>query len=775
MSLRNNTIEPAAPRGAGIASAAGPVDDPSEDGISEVCRALARVLREGIDIHRCQAAQALGRIPDPAGVRALVDALLDEDEDVRTDAAGALARLAPPAAGRQLLENLLGDPCTGVKLNAIDALTRLRHPELAPWLRRMAAGRDDEIAWDESEFYEGGWDDWVDIQVKAIQALAELGVEEAVPEIVAAIDDEFGQDLSEVGFAALGALGTPGLAALGRYLAEGDARRRRRAAAVLGAMDAATAQPMVARALRDRSAEVRLAAARALAARDPADLRLTPLFSDPEQKVRAEAVRLCGRHHPEFLAALLTEEGPAVACAVFDVVLEWPNLLPRAAVAEAAAAALRGSDPELAARAALALAAVAPEVAPEAALEALAGQLRDPARPLAARLGAAQGLAKLGGEAAVATLAEVLGDDDRQLRLEVLAALAALAAAEAAWPNAAGETLLAALRGELVPAPEPEAEPESGEPTPTEDDETVPETGFPKSTMESILGGDAPPLAEPDGAAPVELTQADLDRLALAARSTGRKVVPVVPRVAPHQDVRRFAARVLGGLAREEVGRALAQALGPQAPNEDDAELRRIAADSLARMGDGIGAFSEEVTDALLQALIDADRDLRLSAIRALGAGGGVRAVQVIEAQTKDPDGFVRAEAVRALAELGVAGPGVEALLGDPEANVRLAAAQAVAEAGGPGAVARLADFAFAFEGTHRRVAGRLLRRLDVAAANARFVEALGDRDRMRLWPVAIEALEELNQPDGPAPNSEQLAHSKRRAHSEQREGAVAS
>ncbi|MCH8999001.1 MAG: HEAT repeat domain-containing protein, partial [Proteobacteria bacterium] len=110
MSLRNDTIEPGTPRAAGIASAASPVDDPSQDGISEVCRALVRVLREGIDIHRCQAAQALGRIRDPAGVRALVDALLDEDEDVRTDAAGALARLAPPAAGRQLLENLLGDP-----------------------------------------------------------------------------------------------------------------------------------------------------------------------------------------------------------------------------------------------------------------------------------------------------------------------------------------------------------------------------------------------------------------------------------------------------------------------------------------------------------------------------------------------------------------------------------------------------------------------------------------------------------------------------------------
>ena len=61
------------------------------------------MLREGIDIHRCEAAQALGRIDRPAAARALVDALLDEDEDVRTDAADSLARLAPLEAGLQLL------------------------------------------------------------------------------------------------------------------------------------------------------------------------------------------------------------------------------------------------------------------------------------------------------------------------------------------------------------------------------------------------------------------------------------------------------------------------------------------------------------------------------------------------------------------------------------------------------------------------------------------------------------------------------------------------
>ena len=48
-----------------------------------------------------------------------------------------------------------------------------------------------------------------------------------------------------------------GTGATRHYLAEGDACRRRRAAAVLGASDAASAQSMVARALRDRSEEVR--------------------------------------------------------------------------------------------------------------------------------------------------------------------------------------------------------------------------------------------------------------------------------------------------------------------------------------------------------------------------------------------------------------------------------------------------------------------------------------------------------------------------------------
>ncbi len=52
-----------------------------------VNQALSSILRDGVDIHRCAAAQALGAIGNTASVDILIEALLDEDEDVRPAAA----------------------------------------------------------------------------------------------------------------------------------------------------------------------------------------------------------------------------------------------------------------------------------------------------------------------------------------------------------------------------------------------------------------------------------------------------------------------------------------------------------------------------------------------------------------------------------------------------------------------------------------------------------------------------------------------------------------
>lgn len=728
----------------------------------EVCTALCGVLRQGVDVHRCLAAQALGRIGHPGAVETLIEALLDEDEDVRADAAWALSRLADPRAGRQLMENFLGDPCGDVKLGAIEGLVRLHCPDMIPWLRRLLKGRDEEIAWDEDAFYEGGWDDWLDIQVKAVQALADMGAGEAVPEIVAMIDDEHGQDMTETAFKALARLRKPGIDALIRFLEDKNERRRRRAAAVLAGVSGGAAEAAVARALRDPSMGVRLAAARPLAARNPADERLVPLFRDDQPEVRAEAVRLCGRHHPSSVDALLDDEADRVVQAALGVLADAPDLLPADAVVERLRSRLRGSAVETAAAAAVAFAAVAPA----ASLDDLVEHLGDPARPVDARMGALRGLAAVGGEQAARALVEVLGDEQRQIRLEAMVALAGMAESDREWPNFPGAALLAALRGELVP--EPEAG-HPGEPAdvakgrrkdglaaaqrkPGQDGggDGTREPAFPTSTLQSILGGESPAakiLEQRDEG--VELTQEDMERLALARRFPRNRRLPAAPRVAPHQDVRRFAARVLGDVARDDVALELARAL-----KDHDTDVRLAAADSLARIGERMKEFPRQAAEALVGALADPARDMRLSAVRALGAAGGAGIADRLIGLLGDEDSFVRTEAIGAFSRLDKTGSETEALLADRDPGVRLAAAGAVAGAGGAQAVGLLADFAFAFEGYHRREAGRLLRNVDAPAASARFLDVLNDPDRLRTWQVAIEALEELNRSDPPASGS---------------------
>ena len=728
----------------------------------EVCTALCGILRQGVDVHRCLAAQALGRIGHPGAVETLIEALLDEDEDVRADAAWALSRLADPRAGRQLMENFLGDPCGDVKLGAIEGLVRLHCPEVIPWLRRLLKGRDEEIAWDEDAFYDGGWDDWLDIQVKAVQALADMGAGAAVPEIVAMIDDERGQDMTETAFKALARLGKPGVDALIRFLEDKSERRRRRAAAVLAGVSGEAAEDAVARALRDPSMGVRLAAARPLAARNPADERLVPLFRDDQPEVRAEAVRLCGRHHPRCVDALLDDEADQVVQAALGVLAEAPDLLPADAVVERLRSRLRGSAAETAAAAAVAFAAVAPA----ASLDDLVEHLGDAARPVDARMGALRGLAAVGGEQAARALVEVLGDEQRQIRLEAMVALAGMAESDREWPNFPGAALLAALRGELVPEPEAghpgeaahaskgrrEDGPAATETKPVQDGggEGTREPAFPTSTLQSIVGDDSPAakiLEQRDEG--VELTQEDMERLALAQRIPRKRRLPVAPRVAPHQDVRRFAARVLGDVARDDVALELARAL-----KDHDREVRLAAADSLARIGERMKEFPRQAAEALVGALADAARDMRLSAVRALGAAGGAGTADRLIGLLGDEDSFVRTGAIGALSRLGKAGPEIEVLLADRDPGVRLAAAGAVAGAGGAQAVGPLVDFAFAFEGYHRREAGRLLRNVDAPAASARFLDVLNDPDRLRTWQVAIEALEELNRSDPPANGS---------------------
>jgi HEAT repeat protein len=717
-----------------------PAIRPTPDAVRQV---LGGILGDGIDVHRCLAAKALGRIGGSGAAQPLIGALLDEDEDVRTDAAEALSELADPGAGQQLFENLLGDPCTEVKLAAIRTLAKLQDRRVIPWLRRMVKGRDEDIAWDEQEFYDSGWDDWVEIQITAVAALAELDATEAVPDIVEAILDENAQDMSEAAFKALARMGKPGVDALGRFLDEQPVRLRRRAAAVLATATVEEAAAPLARAFADPSAEVRIAAMRARVVASPADANLAKLLDDSDAAIRAEAVQLFGQRYPDRLTALLDDPSVCVQAAVLTALADIGDFSADKALITQIRAMISAKDAKVSTAASTALAALATE----AALQDLPPLLADTDRPVDIRLGALRGLAAVGGAEATETLIAVIDDEARPIRLEVMSALALLARADAAWPNLAGDALLSALWGRHTPEDlgdtaeqptAPEALPEMPAPTVTQSEDTG---AYPTSTLKAMLE-DAPALEKlaglPDKGC--ELTPMDMERLALARKIVGKKRMVMEPTVVAHEDIRRFAARVLGDLGHADVAQELANMLA-----DADTELRMASADSLARIAALLTPLPATVTETLLSMVATADRDMKLLLIRALAASPGAPVCNTLVTQLSDADSFVRTEAVRSLFKLGRVGVEVETMLDDPDASTRLAAAEAVAKTGGAGAIERLLDFSFSFEGCHGREAARLMGNLDATAASAAFTDILRDPAHKRTWSIAIEALEELN------------------------------
>jgi HEAT repeat protein len=310
------------------------------------------------------------------------------------------------------------------------------------------------------------------------------------------------------------------------------------------------------------------------------------------------------------------------------------------------------------------------------------------------------------------------------------------------------------LRGELVQPPEidesdeavaGEAAEADEEPEEIEDDPAPAYDVFPTSTLASIIAADEPPAPAGETGQPAEpvITDEDEEFLELSRQRAMRKQkVSPNPKVAAYQDVRRFAARVLGNVAQGEVALALAEALA-----DDDEDVRLTAVDSLAQLATRLDRLPGDVNDILVTTAGSDSRDMRLAAVRALGAARNSENGETFRDRLEDADPFVRAEAIRGLAQAGGDMAEVEKFLTESEPGVREAAAEAVAAAGGEKAVDHLVDFAFFRDGFHKERAARLLREIDAAAATDRFLDVLDDDERMRVWAVAIMALADLNRP----------------------------
>ena len=334
-----------------------------------------------------------------------------------------------------------------------------------------------------------------------------------------------------------------------------DPQLRRRIAEAAARAEHTTIGALIDVMLRDEAPQIRRITACGLPVDDA---RLALLFDDPDADVRAAVTAHAGAHYPENTAKLVTDSDPKVRAAAFRLIAEDSEQYSGKELEKHVQAAISG-DPGSARLAALALVALrGPSVA-----KGLAHTMTNTKVPLEFRVGAVEAMRRAGATA-VPYLVKAVADDERQLRLAAMTALAGFAADDPVWPNPAGDALLAALDGELV-APPAAAEDASDEveETPDEPQEDaqavaeeeqeileslplVPDTeASGHSTLDAILSGTGE--AAPEPAKPVELTEKDLHLLDLSKqRKMSKRKMSLEADVAPHLDVPPLRGQPVG-------------------------------------------------------------------------------------------------------------------------------------------------------------------------------------------------------------------------------------
>ena len=705
------------------------------------CNALAHAMRNGNDAHRCFAVEALGEIGCAGALDDVIACLRDEDPDVRTSAAQALGRLGNARAGTALLETLIDDPDGEVKAKAIEALGAIGYSDAIPVLRQLVTGRaEDRVTWDEDAYYSEGWDDWLDVQVEAITALGKLMAETAAHEIATAMLDEAAQDLEAVGTNALGRIGGQGIEMLKSFIAAGRPVLQRAAVRALAEAAASGATDSLLAALEDSEAGVRQAALKALAEIAPDHPHLVEMRDIGPDENRAYLIAKLPGATADQLATWFAEGSSIVRAAALERLAEDRSIRIDKELRHALIDACFASE-DVVAAAAVNLLGLRFSGATVGLLSAV---LQDAARPGAVKQAAVDALAAVGTESALEPLILAAGSDRRDLRFGAIRGMSALAKSGQAGPRPL-QALHQAFHGDLLDIAElerPDEAPESDIDA-TGDSDTGGgdlEIGTPTSTLDAILN---PEVDSDDGRSEseheIELSDEDLDYLALARSGLGgRGRVVLEPNVAPAEDVRQLAARMLGDFSDRETINHLSNALDSTEPG-----LCLAAIESLLEIGHR-GTRLPATTGVALAALFGhTDILIRYASMRCLRFCRGKKACDASKGSLDSNDPYMRVEALRSFAELGGEIRRIRDALGDEEPTVRSAAARALANRNDRNVVDDL--FAFALDRDNAREAAALLASQHRVAATRRFAAVLMDADRRRLWRAAIEALETLH------------------------------
>lgn len=413
------------------------LDHSTTQGDCDPVPALLRQLETGNDVIRTGAVRAMAaQISGDDRVRqALLAALLDEDVDVRSDAMDGLVNNAVAKDAEIIRRSLMGDPVREVKHAAIACLVALNDAGSVPVLRRLALSRcADDVAWEDET---DAWDDWLDIQIAAIDALGQMQVIEAIDDILAARDDEMGQTLDSVVFRALRAMGSEGAVWLLSVAQTETGLARKRAIKALAAMGSDLLLDQADYLLGDETAAVRVLALPLLR---PGDGRREALaLRDPDVGVRCAALA----RSPDLAEQCLADSSERVQALALDLLRHpmTPELQGEVGANALAWLTVAGAD------LASAAARILPRIAPDQAADALTALARDTARPLEARIEAVAVMATVRDAATCERLIALLGNETQQVRT---VALTHLATAARGGDEAAIQALALAMDGILL-------------------------------------------------------------------------------------------------------------------------------------------------------------------------------------------------------------------------------------------------------------------------------------------------------------------------------------
>ena len=248
---------------------------------------LLQLLEQGDEAQRCYSAQAVGQARITDAAPSLNTCLYHTDPDVVVDAADALAKLA--AGDIDTLEDIaLHHPESDARLAALEALSAqawgAEQARITTILMSFASGRPEGDDWGLSS----DWDDWWDIQLKAVQLLAKKPDEETVRLFFQLLEDEPEPELESALYYGIAQVSPQWLT--DRYQT-GRVMTRRKLIRALAQSDSKIATIQLFKAMSDEDPEIRRAAVEALCRRKAIEYQwdIVLRLCDQEQRVR-EAV-----------------------------------------------------------------------------------------------------------------------------------------------------------------------------------------------------------------------------------------------------------------------------------------------------------------------------------------------------------------------------------------------------------------------------------------------------------------------------------------------------